>query len=72
MWPVRWRLSTIWVQVQPKAYPVAVFRHRGDPETDASPAVTTVPEIDLEASYRQAVIDHLPHLLRSHAYAEEK
>lgn len=57
---------------QPKAYPVAVFRRRGDLEADASAAAASLPEIDLVVSYRQAVTDHLPHLLRSHACAEEK
>jgi len=52
---------------QPRGYPVAVFRRRSDVEADAVAAGTTLPEIDIEGAYLQAVIDHLPHLLRGHA-----
>lgn len=57
---------------QPKAYPVAVFLRRGDLEADAAASGTTPPEIDIEASYPQAEIDHLPYLLRGHACAEDR
>lgn len=57
---------------QPKAYPVAVFRRRVDLEAETAASGTTLRVIDLEASYRQAVIDHLPHLLGGHACVEEK
>jgi len=52
---------------QPHAYPVAVFRHRDDIEEETAASGTTLRVIDLEASYGQAVIDHLPHLLGGHA-----
>ena len=57
---------------QPHAYQVAVFRRRDDIEEDAAAAGTRLREIDLDASYRQAVIDHLPHLLGRHACVSEK
>ncbi len=57
---------------QPHAYPVAVFRRRDDLEEECIGAGAPLPDVDIGAAYVQAVIDHLPHLLRSHACAEEK
>lgn len=52
---------------QPHAYPVAVFRRRDDVEEECIGAGTTLPVVDVDRAYLQAVIDHLPHLRRDHA-----
>lgn len=57
---------------QPHAYPVAVFRRRGDLEEECIGAGAPLPDVDIGAVYVQAVTDHLPHVRQGHACAEEK